>query len=132
MKFLKQYREKFPDVTVSVELGNSDEVLQGLRDQRTDIGIVSQIKASPDLLITRFGRQNVLAFVSVNHPWAARKNIRLADFDGRKMVIREEGSMTRRVMEKALAEKKVRPDVVIPAGPQHLAGLGRRRERVLG
>ena len=67
MKFLKQYREDFPDVTVSVDLGNSDEVLQGVRDQRTDIGIVSQIEIKPDLQITPFGRQNVIAlFLSIS------------------------------------------------------------------
>lgn len=116
MKFLKRYREKFPDVTVSVELGNSKDVLQGLRDQRTDVGIVSQIKASPDILVTRFGRQNVVAFVSIDHPWAKRSSIELVDLDGQKMIMREEGSMTRRVVESALRERNVHPDVVMEVG----------------
>lgn len=116
MKFLREYRQKFPEVTVSVDLGNSDEVLQGLRDQRTDIGIVSQIKRSPDIYITRFGRQSIVAFVSIDHPWSSRKNIKLSDLNGQDMVMREEGSMTRRVVEKAFKEKKVRPNVVMEAG----------------
>jgi DNA-binding transcriptional LysR family regulator len=77
MKFLMYYREKFPDVTVSVDLGNSDEIQKGLRDQRTDIGIVSQIRPDPDIVITPFGRQSVVAFVSIHHPWSARGSIRL-------------------------------------------------------
>jgi LysR family transcriptional regulator, low CO2-responsive transcriptional regulator len=116
MKFLKIFREKFPEITVSIDLGNSDEILQGLRDQRTDIGIVSQIKAGPDILITRFGRQNVIAFVSVDHPWSARAAINISDMDGQDIVMREEGSMTRRVFEKSLKEHKVRPNVVMEAG----------------
>jgi aminoethylphosphonate catabolism LysR family transcriptional regulator len=116
MKFLKLYREAYPDVTVSIDLGNSADVLQGLRDQRTDVGIVSQTKANPDFLIIRFGRQNVIAFVSINHPWSGRKSIRLADLDGQNMVMREEGSTTRHVVEKALAEKKVQPNVVMEVG----------------
>jgi len=116
MKFLRQYRHEYPEVTVSVDLGNSDEVLQGLRDQRTDIGIVSQIKADPDILITPFGRQNVIIFVSTDHPWSTRSRIDFSDLDGQDMIMREEGSMTRRVFEKALKECKVRPNVVMEAG----------------
>ena len=116
MRFLKHYREKYPEVTVSVDLGNSDDVLQGLRDQRTDIGIVSQIKATPDILITPFGRQNVVVFVSMNHPWSARTSIHIGELDGQDMIMREEGSMTRRVFEKALKDGKVRPNIVMEAG----------------
>lgn len=116
MKFLKQFRKEHADVTVSVDLGNSEEVLQGLRDQRTDVGIVSEIKANPDILITRFGSQSVVVFVSTVHSWSSRKSIRLADLDGQDMVMREEGSMTRQVVEKALKEKKIRSNVVMEVG----------------
>jgi aminoethylphosphonate catabolism LysR family transcriptional regulator len=116
MKFLMQYRDKYPDVTVSVDLGNSDDILKGLRDQGTDIGIVSQIKPDPDILITPFGRQNVIAFVSIGHPWSARDSIRLTDLNGQAMVMREEGSMTRRVVETAFTEKHVHPTVVMEVG----------------
>jgi LysR family transcriptional regulator, low CO2-responsive transcriptional regulator len=115
MKFLRQFRQEYPEVTVSVDLGNSDEVLQGLRDQQTDIGIVSQIKIDPDILITPFGRQNVIVFVSTSHPWSVRSSIDFSDLNGQDMIMREEGSMTRRVFEKALKERKVRPNVVMEA-----------------
>lgn len=116
MKFLRQYRQEYPDVTVSVDLGNSADVLQGLKEQRVDIGIVSQIKPDPDIRITRFGCQKVVAFVATDHPWATRKNIKLTDLNNVDMVMREEGSMTRRVIEKALAKEKVQPNVVMEIG----------------
>jgi aminoethylphosphonate catabolism LysR family transcriptional regulator len=116
MKFLRRYREQFPGVTVSVDLGNSDEVLQGLRDQRTDIGIVSQLQDKTGLVITSFGYQNVVAFVSVDHPLSTRKSIQLRDLDNQNMVMREEGSMTRREFEKAAQEEKIRPNVVMEVG----------------
>jgi aminoethylphosphonate catabolism LysR family transcriptional regulator len=116
MKFLKHYRAGFPQVTVSVDLGNSDDVLRGLREQRTDIGIVSQIKVAPDILITPFGRQSIVVFVSVDHPWSSRSSIDLADLNGQDVVMREEASMTRRAFEKALKERKVRPNLVMEVG----------------
>ena len=116
MKFLKQYKDDFPEVTVSVDLGNSDEVLQGVRDQRTDIGIVSQIEVKSDLWITPFGRQNIIAFLSINHPWSTRMDISLTDLHGEKVIMREEGSTTRRVVEEALRQKAIQPQVSMEVG----------------
>lgn len=116
MKFLSSFNELFPDVTVSIDLGNSDDVLCSLREQRTDIGIVSRIKASSDIAGTRFGKQNVVVFVPSTHPWAQRKSIRLAELEGQNMIMREDGSTTRQVIEEALADKNVTPNVVMEVG----------------
>lgn len=116
MRLLKQYRLEYPDVAVSVDLGNSEDVLRGLRDQRTDIVIVSQIKPVPDILITRFGQQHVHAIVSADHPWATYNSIRLADLNDVDMVMREDSSMTRQAVEKAFKAKKVLPNVVMDVG----------------
>ena len=116
MKFLSRFHESYPDVTVSIELGNSDSVLSSLREQRADIGIVSRTKASTDLAGTRFGKQNVVVFVASSHPWSQRECIRLAELGDQNMIMREEGSTTRRVMEKALNEQNVKPNVVMEVG----------------
>jgi len=105
MKFLSRFHESYPDVTVSIELGNSDSVLSSLREQRADIGIVSRTKASSDLAGTRFGKQNVVVFVPSSHPWSQRECIRLAELGDQNMIMREEGSTTRRVMKKRSTNK---------------------------
>ena len=116
MKFLKYFYEAYPDVTVSIDLGNSDSVLSSLRDQRADIGIVSGNKVSSDFASTRFGKQNVVVFVPTSHPWAQRDDIRLTELEGMEMIMRENGSLTRRVTEKALIEQNVIPNVVMEVG----------------
>lgn len=116
MKFLNRFYEACPDVTVSIELGNSDSVLSSLREQRADIAIVSRTRASSDLTGKRFGKQNVVVFVPSSHPWSQRKCIRLAELGGQNMIMREEGSTTRRAMEKALFEQNVKPNVVMEVG----------------
>ena len=43
-----------------------------------------------------------MLLVSRRDPWASRKRIKLADFAGRDLVVRERGSITREVMEQRL------------------------------
>lgn len=116
MRFLRQYKKMFPNVTVSIDFGNSDEVLRSLREQRTDIGIVSEADHIPDISGARFCRQRIVVFVSVSHPWSARESVQLAELDGQDMVMREEGSTTRKVIERAFVDRNVKPNVVMEVG----------------
>ncbi|HYD07402.1 MAG TPA: LysR substrate-binding domain-containing protein, partial [Reyranella sp.] len=45
--------------------------------------------------------------------WANRRQIKLRELDGQRMILREPGSLTRRVFERALEEQQVRPKVVM-------------------
>lgn len=116
MKMLSAFQRKFPGIHVSVELGNTREVLQRLRDYRTDVAVLSQIESDPSLLTVPYSRQRVVVFVSKNHPWSGRDGIRLKELDGQDMIMREHGSMTRQAFEQALDNAKVQPNIVLEIG----------------
>ena len=66
-----------------------------------------------------------------------KKDIGLADLDGRPVILRESGSMTRRTLERALAKKKIRISPVMELGSReavkeaaaHGLGIGFMQER---
>src|SRR3546814_20117636 len=118
MRMLSLFQERYPGVRVSVELGNSKEVLRALTDYRTDVVVLSQIEPDPNLLTIPYTRQRVLVFVRRDHPWSGREGIALAELNGRAMILREFGSMTRRAYEDAVARANVQPN--------GLMGIGRR------
>jgi LysR family transcriptional regulator, low CO2-responsive transcriptional regulator len=68
--------------------------------------------------------------VPLDHPWARRRSIRIAELDGQPMLTREEGSNTQRKLEAALKRAGVRPKVVLELGSREgvlgavAAGLG--------
>ncbi len=116
MKMLSVFQRKFPGIHVSVDLGNSRDVLQRLREYRTDVAVLSQIESDPDLLAVPYSQQRVVVFVSKDHPWSGRDCIRLKELDGQDMIMREHGSMTRRAFEQALENANVRPNIVLEIG----------------
>ena len=116
MKLLRRFKELYPNVNVSINLGNSDEVMRRLNEQRADIAIVSQIEPTVGIVGTRFKKQSVLAFVSRAHDWAKRDSIKLAELDGQNMVMREEGSTTRLMAELAFEKYKIKPNIVMEVG----------------
>lgn len=116
MRMLSIFQRQFPGIHVSVDLGNSREVLQRLREYRTDVAVLSQIESDPGLFTVQYSQQRVVVFVSKDHPWYDRDGIRLKELDGQDMIMREHGSMTRKVFEKALENARVRPNIVLEIG----------------
>jgi len=86
-----------------------------------------------DLNVEKFWEDELVVVVPCCHTWAARKTITLAELPHERMVTREEGSGTRKVMEMALKERGLDPEhlnISMELGSTHAikqvvsAGLG--------
>ena len=130
MGFLAAFIALYPGVRVAVTMGNSQAVLQDLFEFRTDVAVLARIDDDQRLHAIPHTRQPVVVFVPSGHEWANRRSIKLAELEGRAMVLREGGSSTRQVFETALAEAGVKPRVVLEIGSREAlheavaAGLG--------
>lgn len=124
------FNRRYPGLTLSLVMGNSDRVLQDLFDHRTDVAVVANLHPDPGLFALPFQRDRLVVFVDRKHPWARRRTIRLADLAGQRCVLREVGSTTRRIFETALARAGVALGEVMEIGTREAvreavaAGLG--------
>ncbi len=127
---LAAFHAEHARVALSLKLGNSEAVLGDLLDGRTDVAALSDRVDDPRLFAVPAAKSHQVVVVSRAHPWAKRAEIRLADLDGAPLLIRERGSITRRMFEATIAEASVRPRVVMEIGSREAlqeavaAGLG--------
>ncbi|MEE2980082.1 MAG: LysR substrate-binding domain-containing protein, partial [Pseudomonadota bacterium] len=130
MGLLASFIGRYPRVRVTVAMGNSRSVLRDLVEYRTDVAVVARIDDDRRFHAVSLTSQPVVLFMPRNHPWAKRCGIRLAELEGQPMILREEGSSTRQIIEDALAEAGVAPQVVMEIGSREAlheavaAGLG--------
>jgi len=115
-EMLATFNERFPQVRVTVSIGNSQEMLERLLDFRSDVAILAQIEADPRFHSLLFSRHPVVVMAHRTHPWARRRHVNLADFASQPMVLRETGSTTRRAFEHALASSRIVPRIVMEIG----------------
>jgi len=101
------FGQAYPDVDLSVSLGNSQEILARVLDFRDDVGIVPQIKEDPRFLSLPCSRNRIVLLVPGDHPWAEKKTAKLENLNDQRLVLRENGSATRRVFEDALFEANI-------------------------
>jgi aminoethylphosphonate catabolism LysR family transcriptional regulator len=100
---IAEFNRRYPALTVSIAIGNSDRVLENLVDHETDVAMLANIGGDPRLHIVPFHDDRLVLFVDRRHPWARRKRVRLAELSGQRLILREQGSTTRRIFETAVA-----------------------------
>ena len=101
------FARRYPGLTLSLAVGNSDRLLQDLYDHRTDVAMLANLAADPRLHAIRFRDDRLVVFVDRRHSWAGRRRVRLAELGGQRVILREVGSTTRRILETALARAGV-------------------------
>ena len=110
---LAAVRARYPALDVSVEVGNSEDVLASLIDWRADVAVLGRAVEGPHLDAVEIGRHEVVLMVPAEHPFAAAGAVPLAALDGVPMVWREVASATRSVMAAALDAAGVRPTLAL-------------------
>jgi LysR family transcriptional regulator, low CO2-responsive transcriptional regulator len=117
MRMLEAFSRRYPAIQLSLTLGNSAEVIKGLREYSTDVGVVGQPASEPPpdkgLVAVRFSRQQVVLFVHRDHRWAKRDGVPLAALAEEPLILRERGSASRRALEDALAAAGVQANAAL-------------------
>jgi len=95
---------------------NGEDVLSSLLGYQTDVAVLAQFKHDSRFHWVPYSRHPVVVFVHRSHRFAGRKRIGIADLEGEAMILREEGSTTRKAFDDAVQRAGVRPRVVMEIG----------------
>lgn len=109
LPMLARFLGSHPQVEVSTQSGNTDSLLAGVAACRVDVAVVTLENLPAGFHCLPVARQRLLLCVRRDHPWVGRRTIRMEQLDSQPLVLREPGSMTRRMFERAWAAAKLKP-----------------------
>ncbi len=115
-EMLAAFNQAYPEIELAVKLGNSAEVLDDLASYRCDVAVLAYIDEDDRLLTVPYRRHPVAVFVRSDHRFASRDSIELTELEGEPMIVREQGSTTRRAFEEALAGTGTKPHLMMEIG----------------
>jgi DNA-binding transcriptional LysR family regulator len=127
---LADFNRRHPGIQLSLSFGNSEKVLQDLFERRSEVAVLADLKVDRRLYALPFRRDRLVVFVARGHAWTRRRSIRLAELAGQRLVLREPGSTTRAIFERAMVAAAVKPSAVLEIGSREAvreavaAGLG--------
>ena len=93
-----RFRLKHPRLAVRLVTGNTAELLKQLEDFRIDIAVTAERPASDALLARKLRSDRLVAVVQRSSKLAKRKHLSFEQLVQLPVILREEGSMTRRLL----------------------------------
>jgi len=115
MPLIRRFRITKPGIHIDTRMSNTSTLLDLVSQQRVDVAVVTLTETRDDLYCHRLVGQEVLVVVPAHHRWSGREAIGIDELQDQPFILREAGSMTRQIFERALADKniRIRPELVL-------------------
>ena len=95
-----------PDIDFKVAIANTETIARDILERKYRIALVEgPIPENKDLVVENFWHDELVVVVPYHHPWAEKGSITLTELTKAKLIFRELGSGTRKVIELFFNEK---------------------------
>src|SRR6266545_1417017 len=99
---LAAFVERYPGITLELEIANSQRVVDGVLARQWDLGMIGIPLEHPQLQVQPYWRDTLVLIVPPHHPLATRSAVTLADLVGETWIFREAGSASGQVVKGVL------------------------------
>jgi DNA-binding transcriptional LysR family regulator len=109
-RVLSLFRARHPGIEVTLQIANSRVIEERVRADGLDLGVVGGHVLGPGERCVAAGILDELVLITPpRHPWARRGRAHRRDLAAERVLVREPGSATRQVMERALLQAGITP-----------------------
>ena len=102
LAFVAAFRRRYPRIELSVTFGNSKAAWAALLEDKADAAVIAEPPPDERVRSILIDEQRMVALLPPTHRLARRRSLRLADLRDDQLLLREEGSTTRRILERAM------------------------------
>lgn len=108
---LANFMKAYPKVHIIQKVANSETIIHDLEKFQLDIGFIESDCFLDNLLVDKWGEDELIVFSTPDHPLTHQTSITLHQIEQAEWIVREQGSGTRDIMEKYIHPKNIRLEV---------------------
>jgi len=97
-----RFKEKFPDIAITLLIGDSQAVTDWVVEGRAEIGVVGARSTHRSVEYRELFPDDIVLIVGGAHPWQGRKQVTIEELRAEPLLLRERGSGTRAALESAI------------------------------
>ena len=107
-RLLGSFHRANPDVRVSMMVSDTQTICERVLDDELELGVVGAARPQRGLVFEPFVRDELVAIVAPDHSLAGRASVTLEELVAEPMLLQQEGSGVRSVVEAAMREEGLR------------------------
>lgn len=115
-RLLGSFCQRYPDIDVSLQVANHEEIQLRMKQNEDDLYIVSEPPEDVDLEIKPLLDNPLVVVASKNHPLVGKQKVPITYLNGESFIMRESGSGTRAAVKKLFAKYKIDVKVKLELG----------------
>jgi len=101
------FKRTHPKIEIDVFIGNTKRIMDLLHAGAVDVGIVGDVPSKSKVVVEPIMSDELYFIAPPDHPWSKKKTISVLEIQKEPIVFREEGSGTRLIIERFLADNGV-------------------------
>lgn len=115
-RLLGPFCQRYPGVDFALQVLNHEGLLARMAENLDDLYILSQVPENLDVAAHQFLENPLVVLAQREHPLVGQEKIPLERLSGEPFIMREEGSGTRRAVEKLFNEQNITVKVKLELG----------------
>ncbi len=112
-KLLKKYRSKYRQVDLRVTSGTSESIIRQIRNHEVDLGLLTLPIVEKDLEVVPVLKEEMVVVTAPRHPLTRRRTIHPEALGKYPMILFEQGSNTRKVLDLFFLAEGIRSDIAM-------------------
>jgi len=109
----QDFRQRHPSAQLEVEFLRPEKILQAIRDDRSDLGLISYPRESEDIVARHWREEEMVVAVPPRHAWARRKTILPFELNGVDFIAFDEELPIRQAVDEYLRGQLVDVNVTL-------------------
>ncbi len=120
-----RFRRQYPGIIVAMQISNTRSIVSQILQRELDLGMIgaSLEGEREDLETSTYAVDEIVLVAGAEHSLATRKGVSLEDVMSEGLVVREEGSATRKTAEECLAHLGIQPRIAMELGSNQAVKL---------
>lgn len=113
LRIIARFRRRFPDIRVDFGLHDWSTATSMIRNRLADVGLITDPPDHDTWERIHIESSRYVLYCPVEHPFAQKKLVSLADLRSETLIVPEKGSLTRRLLETACRRHSIQLNRVV-------------------
>ena len=104
---IRDFKQTRPEISISIQTVTNKDIIESISELKEDIGFISAPVQNPKISVHEILEDEIVLVASPNCKFTSTQELNLQDLDGREIIMHEQGSVIRKVVDAFLKKNKI-------------------------
>ena len=104
---IRDFKQTRPEISISIQTATNKDIIESISELKEDIGFISAPVQNPKISVHQILEDEIVLVASPNCKFSSTQELNLQDLEGREIIMHEQGSVIRKVVDAFLKKNKI-------------------------